>query len=161
MLRCISAFRIPLMALVFLAAGVRPAAEAQQAPDTTTIPSVETKTEEMEKMDGFLPLYWDAKEGKIWLEIERFDQEMLHYPSLPAGLGQNDIGLNRGDLGNPHVFEFRRVGPQVLMVQKNYSYRAESPSRAESKSVDDGFPTSRLVGFEVAAGTDGRVIVDA
>ncbi len=161
MLRCISAFRTPLIALFFLAAGVRPATEAQQTPQTTPIPSIETKTEGMEKMDGFVPLYWDAKEGKIWLEIERFDQEMLHYPSLPAGLGQNNIGLNRGDLGRPHVFEFQRVGPQVLMLQKNYSYRAETPSTAERKSVEDGFPTSVLFGFKVAAETDGRVLVDA
>ncbi len=125
------------------------------------LPSISEKTEGMEKKDGFIPLYWDAEEGKIYLEIGRFDQEFLYYPSLPAGLGQNDLGLNRGDLGDPAVVFFERVGPRILMVEPNYSYRAVSEDPLERKSVDDGFPTSIHWGFEAVAETGDRVLVDA
>jgi hypothetical protein len=115
----------------------------------------------MEKKDGFIPLYWDSKTGKIFLEVEHFDTEFLYYPSLPAGMGQNDIGLNRGDLGRPSVVTFRRVGPSILMVEPNYAYRAVSDDPLEVKSVDDGFPESVLWGFTVAAETGTTVLVDA
>ncbi len=127
----------------------------------TTPPTIESKTEGMRKMDGFLPVYWDEKAGKMWLEIGRWDEELLYYPSLPAGLGQNDIGLNRGDLGGEHVVKFERVGPKVLMQEPNYRYRAVSDRPMERKSVDDGFPTSVLWGFTVSAQTGDHVLVDA
>ncbi len=128
---------------------------------TSTPPTIEKKTEGMRKMDGFLPVYWDESAGKMWLEIGRWNEELLYYPSLPAGLGQNDIGLNRGDLGGEHVVRFERVGPKVLMQEPNYRYRAVSDRPMERKSVDDGFPTSVLWGFKVEAVTGDRVLVDA
>ena len=57
---------------------------------------IETFTKDMEKKDGFLPYYWDAKKGKVYLEIKQFDTELLYYPSLAQGIGSNDIGLDRG-----------------------------------------------------------------
>jgi len=125
------------------------------------LPSIATRTEGMDKMDGFLPLYWDARTGKMWMEIGRFGEELLYYVSLPAGMGENDIGLNRGDLGPSMVIHFQRVGPRVLMVEPNYSFRAVSEDALERKSVEDGFPASILWGFDVAAETGDRVLVDA
>ncbi len=137
-------------------------AAAQERKDTSkTLPTIAVKTKGMQKIDGFIPLYWDASTGKMWMEIGRWDTEMLYYPSLPAGMGQNDIGLNRGDLGSEHVIKFERVGPKVLMQEPNYRYRAVSTNPMERKSVDDGFPTSVLWGFKVDAATGDRVLVDA
>jgi hypothetical protein len=158
--------RILLSAALLIMAAVLPpvsqAAGGQEAPqEAKPIPSITEKTDGMEKRDGFLPLYWDAKAGKIWLEIGRFDEELLYYVSLPAGMGQNDLGLNRGDLGPSQVVTFQRVGPKILMYEPNYSYRAMSDDALERKSVDDGFPASVTWGFDVAAETGGTVLVDA
>lgn len=132
-----------------------------QAQDPKPIPSIAEKTADMEKRDGFIPLYWDAKAGKLWLEISRLDEELLYYVSLPAGMGQNDLGLNRGDLGPSMVVTFQRVGPKILLHEPNYSYRAISDDALERKSVDDGFPASIIWGFDVAAQTGETVLVDA
>jgi hypothetical protein len=132
---------------------------AAQAPEGET-PSIADKTKDMRRIDGFMPLYWDWGTGKLWMEISRFGEEMLHYVSLPAGVGSNDIGLDRGQLGPRHVVEFRRVGPRVLMVEPNYEYRADSQNPLERKAVDDAFAESVLAGFQVAAETDERVLVD-
>ena len=137
--------------------GVEPAPPAV----ADTLPSIAARTAGMEKRDGFIPVYWDRATGKIWLEIDRFDRELLYYPSLPSGMGQNDIGLNRGDLAGEHVVFFHRVGPRVLLMEPNYGFRAESDDPLERKAVEDGFPTSVLWGFEVAAQTGNRVLVDA
>jgi hypothetical protein len=137
------------------------AAQATGAQEAEPLPSITDKTDGMEKIDGFIPIYWDARTGKIWMEIRQFDTELLYYVSLPAGMGQNDIGLNRGDLGPSSVVFFQRVGPRILMVEPNYRYRAVSDQPMERKSVDDGFPTSVLWGFEAAAESGETVLVDA
>jgi hypothetical protein len=125
------------------------------------LPSIGDHTDGMVGQDGFLPVYWDEAGGRIWLEIPALDEELLYVESLPAGIGSNDIGLDRGQLGGEAVVRFERVGRQVLMVQPNYDYRAETSNAAERRAVRDAFATSVLWGFEVAAEEDGRVLVDA
>ena len=159
-MRCSPGFTpvLAATALLLAFAGTPALAEPFQEP---SLPSIAARTQGMEKLDGFMPLYWDARTGKLWMEIGRFDQELLYYVSLPAGMGQNDIGLNRGDLGPRMVVLFQRVGPRILMVQPNHAFRAVSDDPLERKSVEDGFPVSVIWGFEAAAETDGRVLVDA
>ncbi|MEN8375320.1 MAG: zinc-dependent metalloprotease [Gemmatimonadota bacterium] len=140
------------------AAGLSVALVAQES---DALPSIDEKTRGMDKRDGFLPVYWDADEGKIWLEVPSLEEELLYVESLAAGVGSNDIGLDRGQLGGERVVRFQRVGRRVLMVQPNYAYRAQTPSAAERRAVRDAFATSVLWGFEVAAEQDGRVLVDA
>ncbi len=124
-------------------------------------PSIEEKTAGMVHMEGFFDLYWDEGEGKLWLEIDRWDEEFLHQVSLPTGLGSNPVGLDRGQLGATAVLEARRIGPKVLLIEPNYGYRALSPDAAERRAVAEAFAPSTHWGFEVAAQTDARVLVDA
>ena len=126
-----------------------------------TLPTVSTKVAAMHAMPGFFPVYWDDKSGKLWLEIPRFETDFLYVPSLPAGVGSNDIGLDRGQLGQERVVRFTRSGPRVLLVQRNLAFRAEQGSAAERRAVEDSFAQSVLGGFEVAAEEEGRVLVDA
>lgn len=125
------------------------------------LPSIADKTKNTEKRDGLFPLYWDAQAGKLWLEIPRFDAEFLYIVSLPRGIGSNDIGLDRAQLGQERVVQFQRIGPKVLLVQPNYAYRATSDNPAERRAVLESFARSVLWGFKVEAETDGRVLVDA
>lgn len=134
---------------------------AAPAATQSALPSIAEKTRGLERLDGFLPLYWDAGEGKLWMEIPRLEQEMIYLVSLPTGLGSNDIGLDRGQLGGERVVRFQRVGPKVLLVQPNYRFRAQSPNAAERRAVEEAFAQSVLWGFTAAAETDGRVLVDA
>ena len=67
------------------------------------LPSIAEKTRGLERQDGLIPLYWDAQAGKLWMEIPRVGQEMIYQVSLPAGLGSNDIGLDRGQLGETRI----------------------------------------------------------
>ena len=115
----------------------------------------------MEKFPGFFTFYWDAKAGKIWLEIDKWNTEFLYVESLPAGIGSNDIGLDRGQLGNSSIVRFDRTGPRVLLVAPNYNFRATSNNADERQAVRDAFAESTLWGFEVAAEEGNRVLVDA
>ncbi len=146
--------RVPLASLVLCL--LAPLAAAQ-----TPTPSIDDKARGLQKLDGFVPMYWDSRAGTLWLEIGRFDTEILYVTSLSAGLGSNDIGLDRGQLGGEHVVSFKRVGPKVLMVEPNYGYRALSSNPDERRAVEEAFARSVLWGFTIGAETDGRVLVDA
>ena len=128
---------------------------------STQAQTITDKVKGMEKFPGFFTFYWDAKAGKIWLEIDKWNSEFLYVESLPAGIGSNDIGLDRGQLGNSAIVRFDRSGPRVLLVAPNYRFRANSNNADERLAVKDAFAESTLWGFEVAAEEGGRVLVDA
>jgi hypothetical protein len=119
-------------------------------------PSITEKVAGMQKFDGFFPFYWDAKNGKIWLEIDKWNTEFLYVESLPAGIGSNDIGLDRGQLGSSFIVRFERTGPRVLLIASNNSFRADTTNLDERRAVKDAFAESTLWGFEVAAEEGAR-----
>ncbi len=125
------------------------------------LPSIEEKTKEMKKQEGFFNFYWEEVTGKIWLEINKLDTEILYQQSLPAGLGSNDIGLDRGLLGSTRVVKFIKVGRKILMVEPNYNYRAITNDVNEKKAVEQSFAQSTLWGFTIEAETNKSVLVDA
>jgi hypothetical protein len=123
--------------------------------------AISTTTAGMQKIDGFVPMYWDDKAGRLWLEIRHWDQEFLYVASLPAGLGSNDIGLDRGLIPQAHLVLFERAGSRVLLVEKNTQFRAISDNPMSRRAVADSFATSVLLGFEAKAREGDRVLVDA
>jgi Met-zincin/Domain of unknown function (DUF5117) len=149
-----------VVAALFLA--VARCAIAQPASTTEKpLPTIAEKTASIKPQDGFIKMFWDDRHGKVWIEIDRFNDEFLLVDSLPAGIGSNDIGLDRGQPGSSRVVQFERVGPKVLLVQLNYDFRATSDNPSERRAVADAFARSVLWGFDVAAEENGHVLVDA
>ena len=133
--------------------------------DTPT-PTIAEKTAGMAAKPGYFNLYWDVKQGKLWLEIDKWDAEFLYQSGLPAGIGSNDIGLDRGQLGATRIVRFERSGPKVLLMEENLAFRAVSNDADERRAVHDSFAESALWGFTVAAeekAADGTIhaLVDA
>src|SRR5260221_138992 len=123
--------------------------------------SIAEKTKDAQKLPGYCNLYWDAKQGKLWLEIDKWSTEFLYQSSLPAGIGSNDIGLDRGQLGATRIVRFERSGPKVLLIQENLEYRAVSNDPDERRAVHDSFAESALWGFKVEAEEKDHALVDA
>ena len=113
------------------------------------------------KHEGFIDFSFNEKSGKIFLEIENLDQEFLYVNSLPAGVGSNDIGLDRGQLGGRKIVKFSHVGDKILMIQPNYDYRAISDNPAESESVKQAFAESVIWGFKLENRIGNKLVVDA
>lgn len=128
--------------------------------DAESLPSIEERAEGMTLIDGFFPLYYDSDQDRLWMEVSRFDTEVLHMSGLAAGLGSNDVGLDRGGVSGSRIVTFERHGRKLLMVQPNYRFRVESDNPAEERAVRDAFARSVLYSFEVAAESQGRVLVD-
>lgn len=124
--------------------------------DTQTI---DQKTAGMKKYDGYFTFYWDHTSGKIWLEIDKLDTELLYLNSVSSGLSVN--GIDRNGLGQTKIVKFERIGPKVLMIQPNYAYRANTDDEFVIDAVETGFGRSVIWGFEIAAEQDSKILVDA
>ena len=125
------------------------------------LPTIAAKTENLDKRDGFLPAYWDANTGKVYLEVSRMGEDLLYVTSLPAGLGSNDIGLDRSQLGRTRVVRFERAGPKVFLVMPNLRFRAGSDDAMERASVREAFAEGTIWGFTAVAASEEAVLVDA
>lgn len=139
--------------LVLIIAFISSAIQAQS--------TISEKTSGMDHYEGFFDFWWDDAEGKIWIEIDKLNEEILYVNSLAAGLGSNDIGLDRSQLGDTRVVKFKKIGPKLLMIQPNYSFRASSENNLERKSVEEAFAQSVLWGFSVEIFENGRALIDA
>src|SRR6185437_4141914 len=154
--------RALIFALLFFIAATSAVAQNGAAQmEAKPLPSIEQKTANMEKMPGFFTYYWDAREGKIWLQVDKWNTEFLYVESLPNGVGSNDIGLDRGQPGETQVVHFERSGPRVLLVAENERYRAVTDDAAQQQAVKQAFAQSVLWGFDAAADSGDAVLVDA
>jgi len=156
--------------LVLLLIGVSitalPQRKKQQAEPTVAAPAppasaIAGKTAGMKQFGGYFEYYYDEKQDKIFLVIDKLDTEFLYVNSLTAGVGSNDIGLDRNQLGAERVVKFDRRGPKVLLTEINLRYRAISDNAMERKAVQDAFAQSVLWGFTVVAEENGKLLVDA
>ncbi len=118
------------------------------------------KKENLKKYDGFFNFYYSEKDDEIYLEVDKLDSEFLYVHSLTTGVGSNDIGLDRGQLGNEAVVKFVKAGNKLLLVQPNLKYRAITENDLERKSVEEAFAKSVLYGFEIKENKNGKYIID-
>ena len=98
---------------------------------------------------GFMNFSYNDDSGKIILEIDNLDNEFLYINSLSRGVGNNDLGLDRGQLGNSRIVYFTKRGNKILLIQPNLRYVSNSSNELENKAVEEAFARSVLFGFEI------------
>lgn len=150
-----------LSAVAAVVLAVALAAPSQSSAQATALPTIEAHTAGMQQMAGFFNLYWDDVTGHLFWEIAELDTEFLYLISMGSGLGSNPIGIDRGQLRGSHVLEAKRVGPRIMLMEPNYEFVARSPNATEVQAVRDAFAPSVHWGFDIAAQTGSRVLVNA
>lgn len=123
--------------------------------------TIDAKVNGLKKYPGFFEYYYDEKQDKMFLVIDKLDTEFLYVESLTAAVGSNDIGLDRNQLGKERVVRLERRGPKVLLVEQNNFFRARSMDEAERRAVKESFAESVLWGFTVIVEDNGKLLVDA
>jgi len=118
------------------------------------------KSKKYQKYEGFYDFFYDDDSDKIYLEVEELEKPFLYVFSLSSGIGSNDIGLDRGQLGNEQVVYFKKAGNKLLLIQPNLKFRALTENSLEKKSVEQAFAKSVLYGFEIEEETAGKYIID-
>jgi hypothetical protein len=159
--------RALLLPLVFTFSAALFAQPSATAKPDAAVPTLAVKTASMQHMQGFLPLDWDAKTGRLYLEIPHLDAAgrspaILYTDSLPYGTGSNDLGLDRGQTSEGLIVHFERIGPKVLLIEPNQMFRSSATDPAEVLAVTQSFPESVIAGFTVAAeDASGAILIDA
>lgn len=123
-------------------------------------PTIAEFTEGMTEKSGLIPLYYSSNEDKIYLAVPNNNAQFLFQSSMPYGVGSNDIGLDRGQLGQTRLISFERFGNKVLLKQHNTEYRATRGSEAEKQSIDEAFADSVIAGFTIVAKNDSANLID-
>ncbi|QKX06352.1 DUF5117 domain-containing protein [Aquimarina sp. TRL1] len=118
------------------------------------------KQKNMSSYKGFFDFYYSQEEDKIFLAVDQLDTEFLYVYSLASGLGSNDVGLDRGKIGNGVVVKFQKAGNKLLLVQPNLKYRAITSNELEKKSVGQAFASSVLHGFPIKETKGNTYIID-
>ena len=98
---------------------------------------------------GFMNFYYNNDSGKIILDIDKLDTEFMYINSLSRGVGNNDLGLDRGQLGNSRIVYFTKRGNKILLIQPNLRYVSNSSNYLENKAVEEAFARSVLFGFDI------------
>ena len=117
-------------------------------------------TNNMQHQTGFFDFYYQIEHDKVFLKIDSFGESFLFQSSMPQGIGSNDIGLDRGQLGDTRLVKFERFGNKVLLKQLNTQYRASSSNFAEQASIDEAFADSVIAGFPIVADDGDTVVID-
>lgn len=130
-------------------------AVAQSSPS-----NIQDFTESFEQHDGFFTFYHDTRQGKFYLEVPKKERNFIFQTSLPWGLGSNDIGLDRGQLGATRLSSFQIEGNKALLVQHNTQFRAQTRNPAEKNSVNEAFADAVLYGFDIKARNENAVLID-
>jgi hypothetical protein len=145
-----------LLPFALHAQAAAPASGPQTAPATT----IAARTAGFERRDGFIPLYLDPRQGKLYAELPRGTTRALFWSSLATGFGSNPVGLDRGASGDDQVVRFDRDGDRVMMVFENNTFRTSLDNPAHKRSVDEAFPSSTVASLPVLAEEGSRVLVD-
>jgi hypothetical protein len=142
-------------------------------------PSVEQLIGGLRHLPGLFDVYVDDARGRCLLllpaEIDasgdsgHFSEgpragvlaECLYVEGLTTGLGSNEVGLDRGQLGPTRVVQLREMGGKLLVEEVNLAYRATSANESERRAARESFASSVLWAGEVLARNDeGRALVD-
>jgi len=114
-----------------------------------------------DRIEGFIDLYWDEDGGRMLLVVDAIDEPFIYQSSLARGIGSNDLGLDRGQLGDTKVVRFLRSGPKLFLVEDNLAFRAVSESADERRAIEESFARSVIWGFEDLDPSEDRTVVDA
>ena len=118
------------------------------------------KSKDFDKYEGYFDYMYDSQSDKIYLEVKDLEKEFLYVYSLSSGMGSNDLGLDRGQLGNEQVVYFKKAGNKLLLVQPNLEYRALTDNPLEKKAVEQAFAKSVIYGFPIVETIGTSHIID-
>ncbi len=115
---------------------------------------------DLKSYEGYFDFYYEESTDKIYLKVEKLNDEFLYVNSLASGIGSNDIGLDRGQLGSERLVYFRKAGNKLLLIQPNLRYRANTDNALEKKSIEQAFAKSVIFGFKILSEKEGDYIID-
>ncbi len=141
---------VAIFLFTFVSAGV---AHAQRGEGSVKVSS-------LQRIDGYLPMYWDNGRGRILLEIPKLNDDLLYFAGVSKGIGSVALGVDRGASYASTVIHFERVGPRVQVVQSNLKFRALEGNAALKQGLEESFASSVLASLPIESEEGGKLVVD-
>lgn len=110
--------------------------------------------------EGYFKYWWDDDKGKMWMLVDKLDSDLLYVNYLSHGLGSNDIGLDRGQIGDSRLVRWKKTGNKLLLIQPNLKFRSTSSNERETNSINEAFARSVLWGFDIKGKKNGAYLID-
>ena len=148
--------KLVIATLVIFSFGLNAQKKGNKNKDFTT-PSILDNTE---LYTGFFNFNYHSQKDELFLSVDKLNQEFLYVNSLSQGIGSNDIGLDRGQLGNQRIVYFTKTGNKLLLVQPNLKYRSTSDNPLEQRSIKEAFAKSVLYSFPIEERINGSYIIN-
>ena len=114
-----------------------------------------------QRIDGYVPLYWDHSRGRLLMEVPEPGQDVLFFGGAAQGVGSVALGLDWGARYFSSVIYFQRVGPRVQVVERNLKFRALAGNDALHRELSNSFAESMLASLPIESEENGKLIADA
>ncbi len=131
------------------------------ASSSDRVVAIAERAKGLERHDGFVPYFWDARRGQLLLEISRWNDDFLYGSGIAGGAGTLEISLDRGELGELALCRFERLGPRVLLHQRQVAHRSGVADAERTRAIAESFPSAVIASFPIVAEEGDRVLVDA
>ncbi|GJM20734.1 MAG: hypothetical protein DHS20C15_06490 [Planctomycetota bacterium] len=120
-----------------------------------------------ERREGLLVTLFDRERNRLLVELpapsgpDNLCVELLAIGALSRGLGSNDVGLDRGLLGDERILRVRRLGDLVRFEVPNTQYVVASDEFAQRRAAEESFAGGVLFGAQAEeVFDDGRALLD-
>jgi hypothetical protein len=140
---------------------VASASHAQPAAPPAPATTMAQRTAGLERHDGYVPFYLDAARNRVLIEVPKLNDDMLYFVQVAKGIGNVDLGIDRGAGGASKVVYFERQGNRALVVERNLRFRAPAGNTALQEGMEQSFASSILASLPIEADENGRLLVDA
>jgi len=118
------------------------------------------KTKKLTKKAGLFTLFGSADSSSVLLKVDKFNKPFIYVTSLMQGVGSNDIGLDRGQIGESRLVQFEKYGDDIILRQLNPYFRANSTNANERDVLTQAFAESILYSFPIAAKRKNDILID-
>lgn len=139
------------------------ASSPADAEEEKKLPEWEKVIKGFERRDGLLPLYFNEKEQKLLMEINRnqYEKEFIFPISVARGAGTMVLGGDTLNFGDQWILSFRRVADRILVIRKNVYFKAASGS-PQADAVKTSYNDSVIAALNVKSEQGGgqQVLVD-
>jgi len=136
---------------------------ACSGPKSTLAPKLDPFTKATQgamAQEGFIKTLWNDDKGRLMMVVDELDKEFLYINYLAHGLGSNDIGLDRGQIGGNRIVKFVKAGDKLLLMQPNMKFRGSSSNQEEVASIQQAFASSVLWGFKILGKKGAGHLID-
>lgn len=152
-------------AALLLVVLVSPVSRGDEAAEKTPkkFPEWSEVTKDCDRLNGILPLFYDEKGQKLFMEISRdkYEREFIFPIAISRGAGSALLGGDTLNFGDQWILSFRRVADRILVIRRNVYFKAESGSPqadAVRTSYNDSVIAALPIKSEQAGGQ--QVLVD-